>query len=483
MRPVTIWDDSASAPVALYNRAAANMFDLIVRNGTIVTSRGRLRADLAVAESRVVAIGTSLGDARETVDGHGLMVLPGLVDAHVHFREPGHTYKEDFGSGSRAAAVGGVTTVLDMPNNQVPVATAELFRAKREAAQRHAQVDFGLYGIILQDNVSQLEPMATEGAVGFKLYMGETTGHNPCPDDGAIFSAFREAARLGLPVGVHAENNPVMQLLKREIQASGRTDARAHLESRPPFVEAEAIARAAILAEAAGNRLHVHHLSTRPGLEQALAARARGVPITLEALVGHLLLDDSDYDRLGNLVEVNPPIREREHAEALWGAIDAGQIDCIATDHAPHAAEEKARENVWECPGGFIGVETMLPLLLTQVAQGRLPLERVVALTSEQPARLFGLAHKGSLEIGADADLVLVDLDRRWTLRQSVLHSKHPVSPFDGWQIIGRPVATYLRGACIARDGEPVGEPRGRILSPVRSARLQSRASLPPNPP
>lgn len=445
------------------------MFDLLIRNGTLVTSRGRVEADLAVADGKVAAIGTDLGEAREVVDASGLVIIPGLVDVHVHFREPGHTYKEDFGSGSRAAAVGGVTTVLDMPNNQVPIATAALFRAKREPAERHSHVDFGLYGIILQENLDQLQPIAAEGAVGFKLYMGETTGHNPCPDDGVIFAAFREAARLGLPVGVHAENNPVMQLLKRELQATGRTDPRAHLESRPPFIEAEAISRAAVLAEAAGNRLHVHHLSTRPGLEQALAARARGAPITLEVLVGHLLLDDSAYDRLGNLVEVNPPIREREHSEALWAALDAGEIDCVATDHAPHAAEEKARENVWECPGGFIGVETMLPLLLTQAAQGRITLERLVALTSEQPARLFGLPGKGSLAIGADADFVLVDPERRWVLEQEALHSKHPVSQFHGWGMIGQVVSTYLRGTCIARHGEPVGAPGGRFLSPSTS--------------
>lgn len=444
------------------------MLDLLVTNGTIISPTGRFAANLGVQDGRIVALGEGLGAARETVDAGGLAVLPGLVDIHVHFREPGHIYKEDFASGTAAAAVGGVTTVLDMPNNAVPISTAALFREKRETVTPKALVDFGLYGIILQENASELAPMAAAGAIGFKLYMGETTGHNPCPDDGAIFNAFRIAAGLGMFVGIHAENNPVMQLLKRELRETGRTDPRAHLESRPPFIEAEAIARAAYLAEAAGNRLHVHHLSTRDGLDAALTARSRGLPLTIEALVGHLLLDDTAYDRLGNLVEVNPPIREREHAEALWQAVRRGQVNCLATDHAPHAAEEKARENVWECPGGFIGVETMLPLLLSQVASGRLSLEQLVALTSEQPARLMGLhPRKGSLGIGADADFVLVDPEARWTLDEARLHSKHPVSPFDGWDIIGRPVATYLRGRCVARDGQPIGTGGGRFLTPA----------------
>jgi allantoinase len=402
------------------------------------------------------------------VDAGGALILPGLVDIHVHFREPGHIYKEDFASGTAAAAVGGVTTVLDMPNNAVPISTAALLQEKRALVEPKALVDFGLYGIILQENATELEPMAAAGAIGYKLYMGETTGHNPCPDDGAIFNAFRIAASLNMFVGIHAENNPVMQLLKRELRETGRTDPRAHLESRPPFIEAEAISRAAYLAQAAGSRLHVHHLSTRPGVEAALTARERGLPLTIEALVGHLLLDDSAYDRLGNLVEINPPIREREHAEALWHALRLGQVDCLATDHAPHAVEEKARENVWECPGGFIGVETMLPLLLSQVAADRLSLERMVALTSEQPARLMGLyPRKGSLSIGADADFVLVDPEQRWTLSPDALHSKHPVSPFNGWELTGRPVATYLRGRCVARDGQPVGAGGGRYLTPT----------------
>src|SRR6266508_3978586 len=196
------------------------VYDLVIRNGILATPRGAVHADLAVRDGRIAALGLALGPAVEEVDASGLHVLPGLIDIHVHFREPGFTYKEDFGTGSCAAAVGGVTTVLEMPNNQTPIATAELFRQKLEAVGRRAHVDFGLYGIILQDNEAELEPMAAEGAIGFKLYMGETTGGNRCPDDGVIFAAFRRAAALGMFVGIHAENDPVLQRLKTETKAN-----------------------------------------------------------------------------------------------------------------------------------------------------------------------------------------------------------------------------------------------------------------------
>jgi allantoinase len=443
--------------------------DLLVKNATLVTAHGRARADLAVRAGRISAVGSGLGAAAEVVEAGGLHLLPGLIDLHVHFRDPGLTYKEDFASGTLAAAAGGVTTVHDMPNTLPVVATAEVFRRKLASVAPKAWVDFGLYGVILPDNEADLEPLAAAGAMGFKLYLGQTTGDNPTPDDGVIYGAFRRLAPLGAIVGVHAENNPVLQRLKRELQQAGRTDPLAHLESRPAFVEAEAVERVATIAQAAGGRVHIHHLSTRDGLERAVQARRRGARLTCEALVSHLLLDDSAYQRSGNLVQLNPPIRQPEHVAALWAGLAAGQIDCLATDHAPHSAEEQARQNVWQAHGGFIGVETMLPLLLTQVAAGRLTLERLVGLTSEQPARLYGhYPRKGSLRVGADADFVLVDLQARYRLDQRTLHSKHPVSPFDGWALVGRPIATYLRGRCVVRENQPLGPPGGRWLRPTR---------------
>lgn len=355
-----------------------------------------------------------------------------------------------------------------MPNTVPPVATAQLFEQKRALVEPSARVDFGLFGILLQENVEQIEPMARAGAIGFKLFMGETTGGNPCPDDATIFAAFRRIAAVGSLAAVHAENNAMLQALKTELRASGRRDAHAHLESRPWFVEAEAIGRATALAAGAGNRLHVVHVSTRQGLDRIRLARREGTPVTCEALASHLLLDAAAYERLGNLVQVNPPLREREHAEALWAALRAGEIDLVATDHAPHTLEEQTRDDVWQGVGGFGGVELLLPLLLTQAAAGRLSLEDVVRLTSQGPARVYGLyPRKGSLAVGADADFALVDLRADWIVDQARLHAKHAISPYHGWKLRGRAAATYVRGRATMRDGELVGPPSGALIRPL----------------
>lgn len=260
-------------------------------------------------------------------------------------------YKEDIVSGSSAAAAGGVTTVFDMPNTNPPTRTGRLLQKRRELALGRSYVDYGTYGVILQDNEGELDSLASEGAMGFKLFMGETTGKNPPPDDGVIFAAFRRAAELDLVVGVHAENDPVLQRLKQELREAGRTDPKAHLDSRPWFVEAEAVCRALTLAEGAGNRLHIHHLSTLQGVGQVRRAKLRGVPVSCEVLISHLLLNETAYEQYGNLVQLNPPIRPHEHVEYLWAALNQGYVDCVATDHAPHSLEEQSRKDVWEGVG------------------------------------------------------------------------------------------------------------------------------------
>lgn len=441
-------------------------FDLVVRGGTVVSHSSTTVADLGIRDGKVAAVGVGLGDGEEEVDARGLTVLPGLVDAHVHLREPGMTEKEGFDFGTRAAAAGGVTTVVDMPNTLPPVATAEIFAAKLDLVAPKAHVDFGLYGMLGQDNVEEIAALADLGALGLKLFMGQTTGDNPCPDDGVIFRGLRAAAAAGLIVGAHAENDKVLRLLATELRDAGRTDPRAHLDSRPSFVEEEAVARFLTLGRAAKARVHVHHLSTAAGLGVVNQARLAGQEVTAEVLVAHLLLDDEAYDRLGNLVKLNPPIRPASDVAALWAGVTRGQIDILATDHAPHTAEEQRRENVWEAPGGFIGLETMLPLMLTQVAAGRLSLERLVAISAWRPAAIWGLAdRKGHLGVGADADFNLVDLQAPGMIDAHRLHSRHPVSPYEGWATRGAVRATYLRGALVAKDGATLGDPRGRYLT------------------
>jgi dihydroorotase len=441
-------------------------YDLVVRGGLVVSHESSALVDLGIASGRVVAIGEALGQAETVVNATGLVVAPGLIDAHVHLREPGMTEKEDFSSGTRAAAAAGVTTIIDMPNTVPPVATGAIFEAKRHLVEGRAHVDFGLYGMLGQDNGKEIEKMAAVGALGLKLFMGQTTGDNACPDDATIFAGLRRAQDLGLVVGVHAENDKLLRFLAAELRESGRTDPIAHLESRPSFVEEEAISRILTLARAAGAQLHIHHLSTSAGLELVKAARSNGQGVTCEVLIAHLVLDDTAYAKYGNLIKLNPPIRPASDVTALWQGLARNQVDVLATDHAPHTADEQRAGNVWDAPSGFIGLETFLPLMLTEVANGRLTLEQVVRMASRTPASIWKIDdRKGHLGVGADADFNLVDLNAEGMVRATRLHSRHPVSPYEGWRTKGMVRATYLRGKLIATNGEPVGPPTGSFVT------------------
>ncbi len=447
------------------------MIDLVIQNGKVVTSEGVLETGIGVDEGIIVVLGSEkhLPEAKKRIDANGLHILPGLVDDHVHFRDPGLTYKEDFESGSRAAAAGGVTTIMDMPNTVPPVATVEALREKLNRADGRSYVDYGIYGVLTEDNLDEIEAMASSGIMGFKVFMGETTGYIRCPDDATLYRQFKKVGDAGLKVGAHAENDLILQHLKAELKAGGRVDPRAHLESRPSFAEHMAVSKALILSEATGCPFHVFHLSTKEALEEVITAKKKELPVTAEVLVSHLLLDDSYYEKLGNLIRLNPPIRNKEHQEALWEGIRHGWIDNIATDHAPHSREEKTRDVVWDAACGFIGVETALPLMLTQVNRGLISLERYVRLVSENPARVWNIyPQKGTIRIGSDADFVLVDLKKEGTLEAEKLYSKDRSTPFDGWRVKGLPRYTILRGNIIMEEGRIKEKPLGKLVLPLR---------------
>jgi dihydroorotase len=445
--------------------------DLIIKNGMVVTPQGIYPGDVAVSGGRIQAIGEGsfFRKGKEEIEARGLHLLPGVIDDHVHFREPGMTYKEDMETGSRAAAAGGVTTVCDMPNTVPPLVDAKKLEEKIGLVKNRSYVDIGFYAAITAENLDEMESLAGGGVLGFKIFLVETTGYIRCPDDGLIYEAFRKVNRLGLRAGAHAENDAILQHLKARLVSAGRKDARAHLDSRPAFAESEAVSRAILLSEAAGNPFHIFHLSTREGLDHVRNAKRKGLPVTAEVLVSHLLLDDEDYERHGNLIRLNPPIREKEQQEALWQGVLGGWIDNIATDHAPHSFEEKTKENVWEAACGFIGVETALPLMLTEVIRGRLRLEQYVRLASENPARIWGLyPRKGTLCVGSDADFVLVDLKKEGVIDVEKLHNKNRLTPYHGRRVQGIPRYTILRGKLIMAEGEIVGPPSGEWVRPVR---------------
>ena len=449
--------------------------DLVVRNGTVVSPDSMRLADIAIRDGRFVAIADrgaldlrALGlEGVEEVDASGLHLLPGVIDGHVHFREPGLEHKEDWASGSQAAVMGGVTCVLEMPNTVPPTDSAENVRDKQRLAEGRSWVDFGLFGVLARGGLERMRPMAEAGVIGFKCFLGETTGALPAPDDEELLSALREAASLGLRVGFHAEDRAIIAPLVEAAQAAGRTDALAHAETRPIEAEVAAIAHACRLAADARAAIHIHHLSSIAGLSAVEAWRVQGVDITAEVTPHHSLLSTDDVERLGGITRVNPPLRPPGEGAALVAALAAGDIEMVASDHAPHTRAEKSGRDVWQVSPGFSGVEILLPLLLTAVKEGRLTLSDVVRLTSDGPARAWGIYHrKGVIAVGSDADLTLVDLSRERVIDQDRLHGKESVTPFHGRPTVGAAVSTIVRGRVVMQGGRLVGGPSGRMVRP-----------------
>ena len=446
--------------------------DLVVRNGTVVTSRGRADLDIAATDGRIVAIGAR-GEldisARDEVDAAGRFVLPGVIDGHVHFRDPGLTHKEDFGSGSHAAVMGGVTTVIDMPNTLPPTDSVEHARLKAHEAESKAWCDVGLMGLVVDGNLGELRPMAQGGlVVGFKAFLGPTTGGIGRPRDGALLDAMRLIASLDMRLGVHAEDGEVVEHEVERLRAAGRTDALAHVESRPVIAEVESIQRVGLFAQATGCPVHVFHVSSRQGLEMVDAWRALGVDYTTEATPHHCFLGAEDMRELGSRMRINPPVRARAegHGEALLAGLASGRVSAIGTDHAPHTREEKLHDDIWQAASGFAGVETSLRLFLTHgVHAGRMTLEQYVRASSEGPARTWGLyPRKGAIAVGSDADLTIVDLEREGVIDEARLHGRNPLTPFEGQSTRGAAVATIVRGQVVMLDGRLVGEPRGALV-------------------
>jgi dihydroorotase len=438
--------------------------DLVIRGGHVVTPDAAFSASIAVKDGAVAAVGADelMPPARDVLDASGLHVLPGAIDVHVHFRDPGYPHKEDFASGTAAAALGGVTTVFDMPNTLPPTGTADALAAKQTMAAEKAHVDFGLYGLLGEDTIAQVPALVAGGVIGFKLYMGNTFGRIPSPSTGAMLEAFEAVAPTGKRISLHAETNSIMERRETRLREAGRTEALAHLASRPAVVAVEAVSRAAVLAEWTGARIHVLHISSAEELRPLHEAKARGVDITGETCPHYLLLSTDDYARFGGVIRVNPPVREARNQGPLWAALADGTIDLIATDHAPHAPEEKTRNDIWTVDAGFPGVETQMPLMLTAVNAGRLTLCDYVRLSAAAPAKIWGLyPRKGALQPGADADIAIVDLKREWTIDDGKQQSRSKITPWHGWRVKGLPIHTLVRGRFVMRERRLVEDTRG----------------------
>jgi allantoinase len=447
-----------------------SVYDLILRSGTLVTADGPQEADLAVTDGRIADISPELeGVAREEVDASGLHVFPGIIDAHAHFNEPGRTHWEGFATGTRALAAGGMTAYVEMPlNAHPPTCDAECFDLKVAAAKASSFVDFALWGGLVPGNVVHLDELAERGVVGFKAFMSNSGIEDfKTADDLTLLEGMQRAAELGLPVLVHAENDQITSWLARRAVAEGRTTMRDYLDSRPVVAELEAIGRAILFAEETGCSLHVVHVSTGKGVALVATARARGVDVTCETCAHYLVLTQEDAEVLGAAAKCAPPLRSRQHLEALWGQIVEGNVQFVTSDHSPAPPEMKVGDDYFKIWGGIMGCQSLLNVMLDEGHRERgLPLQRVAALLSGNVAERFGFPEKRHLEVGADADLALVDLDSSFTLRAEDLFYRHKMSPYVGRTFRGNVARTVVRGTTVFRDGVVVSEPVGRLLRP-----------------
>ncbi|GAA0536995.1 dihydroorotase [Rhizomicrobium palustre] len=430
-------------------------YDLLIRGGLCATPNGVAQADIGVKAGKIAAIGTlSDSKAAEVFDAKGLHVLPGVIDTQVHLREPGNEHKEDLETGSRAAVLGGVTGVFEMPNTNPTTTTREAIEDKLARAAGRMHCEHAFYVGASPANVGALAALERlPGVCGVKAFLGSSTGSLLLDKEEAILAALKAGRRR---MAVHSENED--RLKERRIYAV-RGDVKTHPVWRDAEAARSSTERVLRLAREAGRLLHVLHVTTAD--ELPLLAGARDFA-TVETTPQHLTLAAPEcYERLGTLAQMNPPIREAHHREALWKAVADGLVDVIGSDHAPHTLEEKAKTYP-DSPSGMTGVQTLVPLMLNHVNEGRLTLERFVDLTSAGAARIFGIAGKGRIALGYDADFTLVDLKLKKRIENSWIASRAQWTPFDGMEVTGWPIATIVRGLTVMRDGAVVTQGAGK---------------------
>ncbi|HEX5006509.1 MAG TPA: dihydroorotase [Hyphomonadaceae bacterium] len=433
-------------------------FDLVIRGGTVATPGGLGTADVAVSHGRIAAIGSfEASQAGEVFDATGLHVLPGVIDSQVHFREPGLEWKEDLESGSRSAALGGVTAVFEMPNTDPSTTTPEMMTDKLNRAKGRMHTDHAFYAGATHDNTDLLPVMERmAGCCGVKVFMGASTGQLLVEDDEGVERVLNAISRRA---AFHSEDE--YRLAERR-KLARQGDWTSHPEVRDVEAAVSSTKRLLRLARKTGKRIHVLHVTT--GEEMLLLSEAKDVA-TCEITPQHLTLaGPEDYQRLKGYAQMNPPVRDAAQREALWKAVNQGIPDVIGSDHAPHTKEEKARPYP-ASPSGMPGVQTIVPVMLTHVADGKMTLERFIELTSAGPQRVFGIANKGRIAKGYDADFTIVDLKARKTITHDWSASRCGWTPFDGMEAKAWPIATFVRGALVMWDGALVAPGRGE---PVR---------------
>lgn len=456
--------------------------DFAIRGSQLVTEHGCFPADVGLAGERIIAVAApgTLPPAAETVDASGMLLLPGAIDIHFHCRTPAYPERGDFFTETRAAAAGGVTTVFEMPISKPGCATPEIFQNRRRLAEEQAVVDVALFGAPGTLKREDVLGMAAAGAIAFKIFTHRAPLHREdefigicLTEDEELYQALALVKETGRRLVVHCESDSMLEARIARLRAEGRHDLAAHMDSRPPVVEAVAVARILTLAEALGTKVHIAHVSCAHALNVVRRFRRDGLDVSAETCPHYLFFDETDYLRLGPYAKINPPIRPAADQQALWQGLADGSLDAVTTDHSTYLPAEKERgwQEIWRSPSGAPGVQTLLPLMLTAALRGRLPLEQVVRLISSGPARLFGLApRKGVIQPGADADLCLYDPRPATVLRREQMWSqaREVDKLYENYPLQGQVVATWVRGRLVFRAGEilaPTGT--GRFIAPL----------------
>lgn len=444
--------------------------DLVLRGGQVVTAEGVHQADIGIADGKIAALEPELSDpGRAQVNAAGLHIFPGLIDAHVHFNEPGRADWEGIATGSRALATGGGTMFFDMPlNAHPPTCDGASFDLKLAAARKESVTDFAFWGGLVPENLDRLEELAGRGVIGFKAFMSDSGIEDFArADERTLRAGMKRAAELKLPVAVHAESEALIKKLAAEKIAAGKTSSRDYLASRPVEAELEAIRLALELAGETGCALHIVHVSSSAGVALVSAAKDAGVNVTCETCPHYLALTAEDVERIGALAKCAPPLRTREIQDELWRKLVDGEVDTVGSDHSPAPPEMKTGADFFKVWGGISGVQHTLPLLFDNIGKRELLPAQIARVTSFNVAKRFRLpTTKGRLAVGADADLALVDLGRSFMVRREDLLYRHRQSPYVGCALTGQVVQTILRGTTIFQDGRIVATHRGQLIKP-----------------
>ena len=452
-------------------------YDLLIKNGTLVSGEGEVLMDIAVLDGKVVAQLTPGQDvdAKEVVDARGLHVFPGVVDGHCHMRDPGRMEREDFWTGTQAAAAGGITTACEMPISIPPVYTAEILKQRAETVQPRALIDFALYGTAGFENLDEIQGLADAGAVAFKTYLHpaepgrekEFTGLI-CPDSGSQYEAMEAVARTGRRHCLHCETNEMVMMFTEKMKKSGRTDGLVHTESRPAVCEDSSVALSLAIGAVVDASMVICHMSSAGAVQLVKEAKARGVDVIAETCPSYIFMSDEYLSEFGPYAKNNPPLRSEANRQELWDYINDGTIDYIATDHSPWRPESKDG-GIFTANSGIASFDMILPVMIDAINRDVINYGKAVVMLSEKPADVFKLGEKGHLKPGFDADFVLVNMKGEFVFDMKKSYSKagETMHVFDGKKLSGKIQSTWVRGTKVHEDGKTLAEAGyGRFVRP-----------------